>query len=104
MYVVRRAFRNYNQMMVPGSAVEPGSIKRFKTRLRDRDIIEVSEQGFDSWNNYFLSKFGVPIGPIEEAVPVDPAPGEQINNDMPPIEDKPVEDKPVVKVVKAVVK
>ena len=90
MYVVRRSFRNYNQMMVPGSVVEPGSIKRFKTRLRDRDIVEVSEQDFDKWNAYFLGKFGIPIGPIEEEAPVDPTPGEQLNNDMEPVKVAPV--------------
>lgn len=88
MYVVRRAFRNYGQMMTPGSVVEPGIIKRFKTRLRDRDVVEVSEQDFDKWNNYFLAKFGVPIGPIEEETPVDHAPGDQINNDMEPVQPK----------------
>lgn len=84
MYVVRRAFRNYNQMMVPGSIVEPGSIKRFKTRLRDHVIVEVSEQDFDKWNNYFLGKFGVPIGPIQDKTVVEPVPGEQSNSDMEP--------------------
>lgn len=61
MYVVRRSFRNFDQMMVPGSVVEPGTIKRFKSHLRDRDIIEVTEQDFDKWNAYFIGKFGVPI-------------------------------------------
>lgn len=61
MYVVRRAFRNYNQMIAPGSVIEPGTIKRFKTRLRDGSIIEVNEQDFDKWNNYFKVRFGVCI-------------------------------------------
>lgn len=61
MYVVRRAFRNYGQMMVPGSVVEPGSIKRFKSHLNDRDIIEVSEQTFDKWDKYFRERMGVAI-------------------------------------------
>ena len=61
MYVVKRAFRNYNQMIAPGSVVEPGAIKRFKNRLRDGRIVEVSEQDFDKWNNYFKVRFGTPI-------------------------------------------
>lgn len=63
MFVVRRAFRNYNQMMLPGSIVEPGSIKWFKTRLKDRVIIEVNAHNLDSWDAYFVSKFGVSIKP-----------------------------------------
>ena len=48
-------------MMTPGSIVEPGDIKWFKTRLRDRDVIEVHEQDLDKWEAYFNVKFGVSI-------------------------------------------
>ena len=61
MFVVRRPFRNFGHVMAPGSVVEPGTIKQFKSRLRDRAIIEVPEQDFDRWNAYFKSKFGVEI-------------------------------------------
>ena len=61
MYVVRRTFRNYGQMMVPGSVVEPGSIKRFKSRLNDGNIVEVTEQNFDKWDEYFKVRIGVAI-------------------------------------------
>lgn len=61
MYVVRRAFRNNNQMILPGSVVEPGSIKWFKTRLKDRIIVEVNAQNFNQWNEYFKAKFGVTL-------------------------------------------
>ena len=61
MFVVRRAFKNYGEALLPGSVVEPGNIKNFKTRLRERVIIEVPEQDFEKWNNYFKAKFGVPI-------------------------------------------
>lgn len=74
MYVVRRSFRNYNQMMVPGSVVEPGTIKRFKSHLRERDIIEVNEHDFDKWNAYFTGKFGNPILVPEEPKPEEPKP------------------------------
>lgn len=59
MFVVRRAFRNYNVMLPPGSIVEPGCIKRFKTRLKDRDIVEVNDHNFAQWSKYFKGKFGV---------------------------------------------
>ena len=72
MYVVRRAFRNYGQMMAPGSVVEPGAIKRFKTRLNDGHIVEVSEQNFDKWNNYFKGRIGVAIQLPEEPKAEEP--------------------------------
>ena len=61
MFVVRRAFRNHNKMITPGSIVEPGEIKWFKTRLRDRLIIEVTEQSLDKWEEYFKEKHKVSI-------------------------------------------
>ena len=102
MYVVRRAFRNYNEMQVPGSVVEPGTIKHFKSRLRERDIVEVSEQDFDKWNQYFLGKFGVPINVPEEPKPEEPKPEEPKPEEPKPEEPKPEEPKPVA-VAKVVV-
>lgn len=61
MFVVRRAFRNNNKMLTPGSVVEPGDIKLFKTRLRDRRIIEVTEQSLDMWESYFNQKYNSSI-------------------------------------------
>lgn len=67
MYVVRRAFRNNGQMMAPGSIVEPGAVKRFKYRLNDGHIVEVTEQNFAKWDKYFRVRIGVAI-----AVPATP--------------------------------
>ena len=61
MYVVRRAFRSYGSMLVPGTVVEPNKVKRFKLHLNERDIIEVTDDTFDAWNEYFTRKFGTPI-------------------------------------------
>ena len=61
MYVVRRSFKNFGEVMLPGSVVDPDSIKMFKTKLKDHVIIEVSAQNFDRWNEYFKNKFGVEI-------------------------------------------
>lgn len=61
MYVVRRAFRSYGSMLVPGTVVEPNKVKRFKSHLNERDIIEVTNDTFDAWNEYFTRKFGTPI-------------------------------------------
>ena len=61
MYVVRRSFRNFGEVLTPGTVVQPGDIKRFKTKLNERVIIAVSENDFDAWNAYFEKKLGVSI-------------------------------------------
>ena len=94
MYVVRRAFRNYGQMMAPGSVVEPAAIKRFKTRLNDGHIVEVSEQNFDRWDKYFKERIGAAIQVPAKEEPVKEEPVKE--------EPKPAEVKPAV--VKAIVK
>ena len=76
MYVVRRTFRNCGKMLTPGSVVEPGSVKHFKSRLRDRVIIEVTEHDFDRWNEYFKNKLGVAI-----QLPTDNGEGVQLTMD-----------------------
>ena len=65
MYVVRKPFRNYGKVLLPGSIVEPGNIKWFKSRLKDRTIIEVNEHNFDKWKEYFKVRCGVDITPAE---------------------------------------
>lgn len=65
MFVVRKSFRNYNQMVLPGTIVEPGSIKWFKNRFKDRYIVEVNEQNFDKWEEYFVGKYGVSLKEAE---------------------------------------
>ena len=76
MYVVRRAFRNYGQMMAPGSIVEPGTVKRFKSRLNDGHIVDVNEQDIEKWKKYFKERIGVDInfatgGTVEGSVNID---------------------------------
>lgn len=61
MYVVRRPFRNLGVMLEPGSVVEPASIKRFKTRLKDRYIVEVTQDNFKSWQEYFKGRHKIDI-------------------------------------------
>ena len=72
MYVARKAFRNYNQMILPGSVVEPASIKWFKTRLKDRVIIEVTPHNLAMWNEYFEQKFGVSLKKQDEKQDKEP--------------------------------
>ena len=72
MYVVRRTFRNYGQMMAPGSIVEPDAIKRFKSRLNDGHIVEVTEHDFDKWQKYFKERIGVAIARPEKEPEKEP--------------------------------
>ncbi len=69
MYVVRRPFRNFGRVLTPGTRVEPANIKRFKSRLGERDIIEVTDGTLDMWEAYFVGKFGVSIKPEPEPEP-----------------------------------
>lgn len=48
-------------MMAPGSIVEPGAVKRFKSRLNDGHIVEVCEQDFEKWQKYFRERIGIDI-------------------------------------------
>ena len=59
--------------MVLGSIVEPSTIKRFKSRLADGHIIEVTEQNFDKWRYVFKERYGVTLSPVE-TVPVETVP------------------------------
>lgn len=108
MYAVRRPFRNYGNIMVPGSIVEPSTIKRFKSRLTDGHIIEVTEQNFDKWQEVFKGRYGVTLQRIEEAtveeatVEEDPAKEATVEED--PAKETPLEKPAMQKVaVKKVV-
>lgn len=96
MYVVRRGFRNFGQMMTPGSLVEPGSVKQFKSRLNDGHIVEVNEQDFDKWQKYFKDRIGVEISMPEK--PEKPAEPEKPVKPVEP--EKQAEPVKVAKVVK----
>ena len=65
MYVAKRAFRNYGQVIVPGSIVEPGTIKRFNTLVGERRIIEVNEHNFKEWQEYFKVRFNIDLPAIK---------------------------------------
>lgn len=107
MYVVRRPFRNFNCMMLPGSIVEPGSIKWFKTRLKDRFIVEVNAQNFEQWRAYFKGKHGIDLEELRDDSNAEDTSAAEVNEE-PAVpeelavpEDTAVKDtaKPTVKVV-----
>lgn len=102
MYVVRRAFRNYGQMMAPGSVVEPAAIKRFKSRVAEGKIVEVTEHNFDKWREYFKVRMNVEISAIggvpDEPVNLDGSAYEEPEAEEPEVEE-PAKAVPVAKVV-----
>jgi len=109
MFVVRRPFRNLGQMMAPGSVVEPAAIKRFKSRVAEGRIVEVTEHNFSKWREYFKVRMNVEIAAIggvpDASVNLDgDKPDENKSDEGTPGENKPEdtkseEAKPVVKVV-----
>lgn len=65
MFIVRRPFKNLGKVHTVGSVItEPTSIKRFKGKLAEGKIIEVTEQTYEDAVRYFKGKFGVDIAPI----------------------------------------
>jgi hypothetical protein len=97
MFVVKRAFKNLGKTYTAGSVItEPACIKRFKGKLAEGKIIEVTEQTYDNASKYFKDKHGVVIPPItEKQATVD-------NKEVKPVETK-VEHKPT-EIKKVVVK
>lgn len=59
MFVVKRPFRDTTGMLPAGSIVKPAGIKRFKRRVLEGHIVEVTEQNFDKYADFFKQRFGV---------------------------------------------
>lgn len=65
MYVVKRPFKNLGKVYVAGTVIaEPATIKRFKGKLAEGKIIEVTEQTYSTIAAYFKDKFGVVLPPL----------------------------------------
>lgn len=69
MFVVKRPFRDAEGMVPAGSIVEPAGIKRFKHRVLEGHIVEVNEQNFERYADFFKQRYGVDLPPIKPAVP-----------------------------------
>lgn len=71
MYVVKRPFRNFGKTLVAGTLIEDtSSIKRFKTRLAEGKIIEVTEENYKNNVAYFKGKYGIDISHVQSEKPV----------------------------------
>lgn len=66
MFVVKRTFRDASGMIPAGSIVEPAGIKRFKYRLLEGHIVEVNEQNFDKYADFFKQRYGIDLPMIEQ--------------------------------------
>lgn len=97
MFVVKRTFRDASGMIPAGSIVEPAGIKRFKHRLLEGHIVEVNEQNFDKYADFFKQRYGVDLSLLEQPV------AEQKTTEQPsiatPVAAKPTEVKKVVAAV-----
>ena len=76
MFVVKRAFRDASGMIPAGSIIEPAGIKRFKHRLLEGHIVEVNEQNFDKYADFFKQRYGIDL-PVIEQPKVEQEPVEQ---------------------------
>ena len=61
MFVVKRTFRDASGMIPAGSIIEPAGIKRFKHRLLEGHIVEVTEQNFDKYADFFKQRYGIDL-------------------------------------------
>lgn len=69
MFVVKRPFKNLGITHTAGSVIsEPAVIKRFKGKVAEGKIIEVTEHNYDAAAKYFKSKYGVDIPPVTNKV------------------------------------
>lgn len=76
MFVVKRTFRDASGMIPAGSIIEPAGIKRFKHRLLEGHIVEVNEQNFDKYADFFKQRYGIDL-PMIEQPKVEQKPTEQ---------------------------
>ena len=66
MFVVQRTFRDASGIIPAGSIVEPAGIKRFKHRLLEGHIVEVNEQNFDKYADFFKQRYGIDLPAIKK--------------------------------------
>lgn len=108
MYVVRRPFRDAIGMVLAGSIIEPASIKRFKHRLQEGHIVEVTEQNFDEYASFFKQRYGVditlPVPDVSIDVPDVKVDTPDVKIDIPDVKIDVPDVKPVASTVKPVVK
>ena len=97
MFVVKRAFRDASGMIPAGSIIEPAGIKRFKHRLLEGHIVEVTEQNFDKYADFFKQRYGIDLPSLEQ-------PGADKQKDEQPKIDQPKTEQSVAEKVTSTAK
>ena len=93
-FICRRAFRDGSGPVPVGSVVDPTGVKRFRYRLQEGHIVEVTEQNFEKFEGFFKQRYGIDIPSLEEQ-PVDvPKPEEPVSEETKPEEPVSEETKP----------
>jgi len=69
-YICKRAFRDTHGPVPAGSIVDPAGLKRFKYRLQEQHIVEITEQNYERYAKYFSIKYAVDIPNPIESLPV----------------------------------
>jgi hypothetical protein len=65
-FICRRAFRDAKGPVSTGSVIDPVEIKRFRFRLQERHIVEVTEQNFEQYATLFEQRYGITIPKLDE--------------------------------------
>lgn len=65
-FICRRAFRDAEGPVPVGSVVDPTGIKRFRFRLQEKHIVEVTEQNFEQYATLFEQRYSVTIPKLDE--------------------------------------
>ena len=65
-FICRRSFRDAKGPISTGSVLDPVKIKRFKFRLQEGHIVEVTEQNFKQYATLFRQRYGINIPRLDE--------------------------------------
>ena len=65
-FICRRAFRDAKGPVSTGSVIDPVEIKRFRFRLQEGHIVEVTEQNFEQYATLFEQRYGITIPKLDE--------------------------------------
>lgn len=65
-FICRRPFRDAKGPISTGSVLDPVKIKRFKFRLQEGHIVEVTEQNFKQYATLFRQRYGITIPRLDE--------------------------------------
>lgn len=84
MFIVRRPFRNLGVTLTAGMVIEePDKVKRFKGRLAEGKIVEVTKSNYKAHKAYFKVKYGVDLPPIEVNTAAHAEPASEVKQSVP---------------------